>query len=548
MGKKILAIAMIIVTITGAFTRIIPENSLFVSAAEEVMKTDDNFQYKVNNNEEVNITKYIGTDIEVDVPSKIDGKPVTSIGNYAFYTCQNLTNITIPDSVIKIGDYAFSCCFNLKNITIPDSVTSIGISAFYDCDSLTNISIPDSVTSIRKNTFKNCKNLINITIPNSVKNIEEYAFESCSSLKNIIIPSSVTNIGTCAFYDCEILTSIKVYKYNKNYVDEDGVLFNKDKSVLVRYPQGKSRELSYKIPDTVKRIGDYAFSCASHLTNISIPNSVTNIGVNAFDHCVCLQSIKIPNSVTTIKEYTFSYCGSLEITIPRSVITIEDGAFNYCLVTIYGYKDSYAETFAKNSSFEFKKIEELEQKLEITSFTADKVSPQIRGTSITLTANATGQGALQYKFIVRDNETENWYKLRDFEESNTFIWKTNNTGNKTLYVYVKDENGKVKRESMSYIVKKNLIDSEDSKSKYSMIINNLQGSALEVILKAEVESEEDLQYRFLFKDNEENENIIKEFSISNSIAWITPTIKNKEIYVEVKDKYGNIFSKKIGEI
>ena len=257
-----------------------------------------------------------------------------------------------------------------------------------------------------------------------------------------------------------------------------------------------------------------------------------------------MQSIKIPNSVTTIKEYTFSYCGSLEITIPRSVITIEDGAFNYCLVTIYGYQDSYAETFATNSSFEFKKIEELEQKLEITSFTADKVSPQIRGTS----ANATGQGALQYKFIVRDNETENWYKLRDFEESNTFIWKINNTGNKTLYVYVKDENGKVKRESISYIVKKNLIDSEDSKSKYSMIINNLQGSALEVILKAEVESEEDLQYRFLFKDNEGNENIIKEFSISNSIAWITPTIKNKEIYVEVKDKYGNIFSKKIGEI
>lgn len=262
--------------------------------------------------------------------------------------------------------------------------------------------------------------------------------------------------------------------------------------------------------------------------------------MNAFDHCVCLQSIKIPNSVTTIKEYTFSYCGSLEITIQRSVITIEEGAFNYCLVTIYGYKDSYAETFAKNSSFEFKKIEELEQKLEITSFTADKVSPKIRGTSITLIANATGQGALQYKFIVRDNETENWYKLRDFEESNTFIWKTNNTGNKTLYVYVK-----VKRESMSYIVKKNLIDSEDSKSKYSMIINNLQGSALEVILKAEVESEEDLQYRFLFKDNEGNENIIKEFSISNSIAWITPTIKNKEIYVEVKDKYGNIFSKKL---
>ena len=80
-----------------------------------------------------------------------------------------------------------------------------------------------------------------------------------------------------------------------------------------------------------------------------------------------------------------------------------------------------------------------------------------------------------------------------------------------------------------------------------MTINNLQGSALEVILKAEVESEEDLQYRFLFKDNEGNENIIRDFATSNSIAWITPTIKNKEIYVEVKDKDGNIFSEKIQE-
>ena len=126
--KKILAIAMIIATATTTctFTGIIPENNLSVSAAEEVMETDDGFQYKVNNNGEITITKYIGTDTNVNIPSKIDEKSVTSIGECAFENCESLTNITIPNSVTSIGNSAFSFCSNLINITISNSVTSIG--------------------------------------------------------------------------------------------------------------------------------------------------------------------------------------------------------------------------------------------------------------------------------------------------------------------------------------------------------------------------------------------------------------------------------------
>ncbi|MCI6188633.1 MAG: leucine-rich repeat protein [Clostridium sp.] len=501
--KKILAIAMIIATATTTctFTGIIPENNLSVSAAEEVMETDDGFQYEVNNNGEVTIIKYIGTDTDVNIPSKIDGKPVTSIGDSAFIYCTCLTSVTMADSVTSIGNYAFGHCWSLTNISMSNSLTSIGEGAFCECWSLTNIIIPNSVTSIGDSAFVTCSSLTdiklsnslisigdfafthgaftNITIPDSVTSIGEYAFfdcdnltdvklsnslisikddtfKDCDNLTNIIIPASVTSIGTHAFSYCDGLTNIKVDKDNKNYADEDGVLFNKDKSVLVKYPRGKE-ELSYKVPSSVKEIGDYAFGSlyrwGFNLTNITIPDSVTSIGAHAFDNCESLESIKIPNSVTTIKEYTFSYCGSLEITIPRSVTTIEDNAFNYCWATIYGYKDSYAETFAQNSSFEFKEIQESEQTLGITSFTADKVSPQISGTKVTLTAEATGNGTLQYKFLIKDDKG-NWYKLRDYTTSNKYIWTTKQIGNKTLYVDVKDENGKVTRKSMSYTVKK----------------------------------------------------------------------------------------------
>ena len=386
--KKLLA-AAIIITTPFMFIDKIPEKLLVVSAIE-TMQTDDGFQYIITDKGEITITGYIGTNLELNIPSKIDKKPVTSIGDSAFLYCSSLTNITIPDSVTSIGDFVFWFCSSLTSVTIPDSVTSIGGFAFGDCISLTSVTIPDSVTSIG-----------------------DSAFEWCSSLTNITIPDSVTSIGDSAFRDCSALR-------------------------------------------------------------------------------------------------------------------------------IHGYKNSYAEVYAEKNQIPF---EEIGQTLEITSFTADKLSPQVSGTKVKLTAEASGQGILQYKFTVIDNKTGTLYELRDYEESNTFIWETGDIGDKTLYVEVKDAGGKVIRKSMNYIVQK---DSAD-KIKSNIKINNLQGSALEVILEAENEGEENLQYRFLFKDNEGNENIIKDFSNSNSVAWITPTIKNKEIYVEVKDEEGNVSLERIQE-
>ena len=135
---------------------------------------------------------------------------VTTIGERAFYRCEGLTSVTIPDSVISIGDRAFFWCAGLTSVTIPDSVTTIGDSAFSKCAGLTSVTIPDSVTSIGNGAFHECIGLTSVTIPDSVTSIGDWAFENCAKLTSVTIPDSVTKIGWHAFYDCDKLISVSV--------------------------------------------------------------------------------------------------------------------------------------------------------------------------------------------------------------------------------------------------------------------------------------------------------------------------------------------------
>ena len=134
---------------------------------------------------------------------------VTEIGYDAFYHCDSLTSVEIPDSVTSIGYEAFYWCTSLTSVVIPDSVTTIGYRAFYNCDSLTSIEIPNSVTSIGNDAFRYCTNLTSIVIPDSVTSIGDFAFFDCYNLTSIVIPDSVTSIGDHAFASCYSLTSIK---------------------------------------------------------------------------------------------------------------------------------------------------------------------------------------------------------------------------------------------------------------------------------------------------------------------------------------------------
>ena len=255
---------------------------------------------------------------------------VTSIGNEAFKYCDSLTSITIPESVTSIGDSAFYYCSSLASITIPEGVKSIGNGAFYNCNDLTSITIQNGVTSIGDEAFYDCSSLASITIPKGVTSIGNEAFKYCDSLTSITIPESVTSIGDSAFYGCSSLASINVSDNNKYYCDIDGILFNKDKTEIIKYP-GKKEGTAYQIPNSVTSIGDSAFRWCSNLTNIAIPDSVTSIGDEAFSYCGILTSITIPNSVTSIGNRAFAWCGILtSVTIPEGVTSIGNGAFIYC--------------------------------------------------------------------------------------------------------------------------------------------------------------------------------------------------------------------------
>ncbi len=255
------------------------------------------------------------------------------------------TVYSIPNTVKTIGYSAFHESVNLTDITVPNSVTSIGDRAFAGCTGLTSITIPDSVTSIGESAFAGCTGLTSVTLGNGVTSIEDEAFYECTGLTSITIPNSVESIGSDAFAGCSSLTSINVARENNYYSGNNGVLFNKKKTELIRYPEGKS-QTSYTIPNSVTSIGAGAFYGCTGLTSITIPNSVTSIGEMAFLCCRSLTSITIPDSVTSIGYGTFADCtGLTSITIPNSVTSIEDAAFDGCasLKDVYytGSKDEW---------------------------------------------------------------------------------------------------------------------------------------------------------------------------------------------------------------
>ncbi|MCL2487706.1 MAG: leucine-rich repeat protein [Oscillospiraceae bacterium] len=180
---------------------------------------------------------------------------------------------SIPDGVTDIMDNAFANCW-LESVTIPDSVQEIHAYAFSQSKTLKNIIVPESVKKIGEGAFEHCYGLEEITIQNGVETIEYAIFRSCFRLQAIVIPASVTHIDEYAFISCENVKKISVDPDNQTYSDINGVLYNKDKSVLIYYPDGKPGT-SYTVPSSVTEINDWAFERNSALKTLTIGGSVT---------------------------------------------------------------------------------------------------------------------------------------------------------------------------------------------------------------------------------------------------------------------------------
>ena len=189
---------------------------------------------------------------------------------------------------------------------------TIATSAFYDCRTITRVKIPNSIISIGQNAFGRCDSLTSLTIPGGVTEIGKGAMEHCTDLMEII-----------------------VLEENEHYSAINGVLFDKKKNTLIRYPQAKT-DTSYSIPDSVTSVEESAFDGCENLMHITIPNSVIHIEKSAFSDCNSLTHISIPDNVTSIEIETFSGCNDLtQVIIPDSVTHIEEKAFSFCSSLIH---------------------------------------------------------------------------------------------------------------------------------------------------------------------------------------------------------------------
>ena len=246
-----------------------------------------------------------------EIPSTVEGKPVTAIGENAFSEC-SLNEIIIPEGVVYIGRRAFSYS-NVEIVHLPNSLDEIGEDAFYSCNQLTQITLPDGLEYIGESAFCNCRKLESVRIPKTVKNIGYYAFDCYNYYQE--------NYG---------IKSIEVDPENKVYASENGVLFDKAMTELIKYPSSK-KDKSYAVPEGVVTISDRAFNSCPEISSVTLPQSVAYIGSYAFYECGKLIDIDLPKSVETIGEGAFADCSNLEsIVIPDGIISVNNATFRNC--------------------------------------------------------------------------------------------------------------------------------------------------------------------------------------------------------------------------
>ena len=246
---------------------------------------------------------------------------ITELGVACFANCVSLKSIDLPKGLKRIESQAFKGCVELLAISIPNAVNSIGSEAFQDCSSLSSVKLPTAISSFSKGLFEGCSSLEVLEIPNSTTTIEDNAFAGCIGITSIILPNNLQQIGNGVFYNCIGLTQISIEPassplsvgYNKINNNARTPLFEDcpvSNVIMGRNIESSSIDRNYN--------GVGCFSSNKSLTEVSIGVNVSSIEQGAFRNCSNLKYILIPRSVVSMGEWAFASSG-------LEKVTFEDG-------------------------------------------------------------------------------------------------------------------------------------------------------------------------------------------------------------------------------
>lgn len=373
---------------------IAPLSASAETSTEIVTTTSGDYEYTVLDDGTAQITKYNGNEAELSIPTELDSKKVTSIGDYSFEKCKSITSLTIPAG-ISVGKNAFRYCENIKNLTLSDGVTTINNGAFSFCNKLESLVLPDSITTLGNNAFQECKALKSLKLPDGLEKIGDFAFADCENLSAIEIPSGIKEIGQNAFAHCYGFTSVV-------------------------------------IPENVKLIGTSAFSYCKNLTSVTLNEGIETIDGFAFSSCTSLMEVTVPDSVKQIERLAFGYW-------------FNEKTWNDELVSgfvLKGYKGSAADIYANGCGVKFESIGNsvLTPPTEpIPTDPPEPTDPPVPGTVITIYYKNTnnfstpyayywpegGAGPVAWAGVAMTKVTDDVYKVDVPVENNMIIFSDN---------------------------------------------------------------------------------------------------------------------------
>lgn len=300
--KKLRLLLMVAVVLVAALCCTLSASAL----------TDGDWEFDLLDNE-VRITKYIGTDTEIVIPGTIYGCPVTQTKAYGIFSSETkkaMTSVTLPATLKRIEDATFEDCISLTKVTLPEGLEQIGKYAFRGCGKLESIHLPESLKLIQWSAFEGCGALKSINFPAGLERIDSdwsYKTFANAGLESVDLSQTTAKFGEALFANCKQLKSVK---FNSNLTAIPKWMFDQCGSLE-----------NIDIPASVNHIGDYAFRDCKSLKNVVLPISLKRLGANCFGGCVGLEEVVIPYGTTNVDGWAFSHCANLRaVYIPDTAV------------------------------------------------------------------------------------------------------------------------------------------------------------------------------------------------------------------------------------